>query len=52
MKGVATDCWGQVRVVDNFNEGNDETEVILACEGHFDKVKFGYRAKYHPEPKS
>lgn len=37
-------CWGQVDVVDE-----DGTTYLFACQGHIDKVKYGFRAPYRKE---
>lgn len=45
-------CWGQVEIVDCFErEGGGEAVCILACQGHFDKIKYGWVAKYLGEKK-
>lgn len=45
-------CWGQVKVIDTFdNESSGEEAYLYACEGHADKIKYGYRAKYIKEGK-
>lgn len=44
-------CWGRVRVVDTLEEdeaGKPKVQ-IFGCEGHFEKVKIGYRAAYKKE---
>lgn len=44
-------CWGQVKIVDEVSSGEEESDGIylLACEGHFAKVRDGYRAAYKEE---
>lgn len=47
-------CWGEVKIVDTVDEDEDGRGGIhlLACKGHFAKIRDGYRAKYRPEPQS